>query len=262
MAIHRLYTPVHNASQCGSLSVSMALGADEIHETLRLRHQVFIEEMGVNLRPRANAVEEDEFDQYCRHILVRDDLTGKVVGTTRLLLQDDAVLAGMFITETCFELEQVLSLPGRFMEIGRLCIHADYRQGDVLYLLWAAIVQQMLAHDIDHVLACVSLPMDEDGAYARALITQLPARHFTPRDLRATPRLPLPKRQAAMTLPLTKPASLLASLRRGALVCGDCCWNPVFDCAEVLMLAHRSQLAPRRPARRVLRQGGQLVAAG
>lgn len=260
MSTHRLSASADSASQHSSLSVSIATGADEIRETLRLRHQVFIKEMRANFRRCANDIEEDEFDQHSRHILVRDDATGEVVGSTRLLLQDDAALAGMFFTEIEFELEHILTLPGRFMEIGRHCIHADYRNSGVLRLLWAAIVQQMQAHDIDHLLACVSMPMDEDGAYARTLIAQLPARHFTPRHLRATPRLPLPMQDASIPVPLTQPASLTTYLRMGALVCGDSCWNPLFDCADVLLLVHRSQMVPRH-ARHVQRQSSRLVSA-
>ena len=260
MSTHRLYASADSAGQPSSLTVSIATGADEIRETLRLRHQVFVKEMRANFRRSANDIEQDEFDQHCRHILVRDDATGEVVGSTRLLLQDDAGLAGMFFTETEFELEHILKQPGRFMEIGRHCIHADYRSGEVLRLIWAAIYQQMQAHDIDYLMACVSLPMNEDGAYARALVAQLPDLHFTPKHLRAIPRLPLPAGAASITVSLARPASLTTYLRMGALVCGDVCWNPVFDCADVLMLVHRSQLAPWH-ACQIQRQCNRLVAA-
>ena len=260
MSTHRLYASADSVGQHSSLTVSIATGTDEIRETLRLRYEVFVKEMRANYRRCANDIEQDEFDQHCRHIIVRDDATGEVVGSRRLLLQDDAGLAGMFFTETEFELEHILKLPGRFMEIGRHCIHADYRNGEVLRLLWAAIAQQMQAHDIDHLLACVSLPMDKDGVCASALIAQLPDRHFTPKHLRATPRLPLPMDGAPITLPLARPASLTAYLRIGALICGDVCWNPVFDCADVPMLVHRSQLAPRH-ARQIQRQCNRLASA-
>jgi putative hemolysin len=260
MTTHRLFTSSDSASQYGSLTVSIATGAYEILETLRLRHQVFVKEMRANLRRCTNEIVEDEFDQHCRHIVVRDNVTGEVVGSTRLLLQDDVGMAGMFFTETGFDLEHILKLPGQFMEIGRHCIHADYRNGEVLRLLWEAIIHQMLVYDIDHLLACVSLPMDEDGAYAHTLVAQLPARHFIPKHLRAIPRLPLPMGGSSITLPLTQPASLKTYLRMGALICGDVCWDPVFNCADVLVLVHRSQLAPRH-ARHIQLQRNDIVSA-
>ena len=244
MSTHRLLTSADSAGQHGPLTVSMATGAHEIMETLRLRHQVFAKEMRANLRRSEHEIEEDEFDKYCRHLVVRNNATGEVVGSTRLLLQDDVGLAGMFYAETGFELDQILTLPGRFMEVGRHCIHAEYRRGAVMRLLWAGIVQQMLANDIDHLLGCASLPMDEDGAYARAIVARTPVQYFTPKHLRATPRLPLPDIGTSITLPLTLPAQLTAYLRMGARICGDACWDPVFNCADVLVLMHREQLAP------------------
>ncbi len=245
MSINRLCAPVDGVGRHGPLTVSIAIEAQEIRETQRLRHQVFVAEMRANLRCCASDIQEDEFDQYCRHIVVRDLATGEVVGSTRLLLQDDAGDAGMYFAETGFDIENILKLPGRFMEIGRQCIRVDYRNGNVPRLLWTAIIQQMQAHDIDHLLGCVNLPMSEGGAYARALVAQLPIRYFTPRSLRATPRLPLPVGGAANGLPLMPPAPLTACLRMGALLCGDAGWDPVFDCADILVLAHREQLAPR-----------------
>ena len=245
MSTHRLLASADSADQQGPLTVSIATGTHEILETLHLRHQVFVKEMRANLRRGEHEIEADEFDKYCRHLVVRNNATGEVVGSTRLLLQDDVRLAGMFCAETGFELDQILTLPGRFMEIGRHCIHADYRRGAVLRLLWAGIVQQMLANDIDHLLGCASLPMDEDGAYARAIVAQTPVQYFTPKHLRATPRLPLSDVGTSITLPLTPPALLTAYLRIGARICGDACWDPVFDCADVLVLMHREQLAPR-----------------
>ncbi len=176
--------------------------------------------------------------------MVRNNATGEVVGSTRLLLQDDASLAGMFCAETGFDLDKILKLPGRFMEIGRHCIHADYRHGAVMRLLWDGIIRQMLINDIDHLLVCANLPMDEGGAYARAIIAQMPIQHFTPKHLRATPRLPLPAVGTSITLPRTLPAQLAAYLRIGARICGDACWDPVFDCADVLVLMHHEQLMP------------------
>lgn len=245
MSTHRLFAAPECHSTHNSFSVSIATGAHEIRETLRLRHQVFVKEMHANLRPCVNDIEEDDFDQHCRHIMVRDNATGEVVGSTRLLLQDDVGMAGMFFTESEFDIGRILTLPGRFMEAGRHCIHADYRNGEVQRLLWSATAQEMRAHDIDYLLACANLPMARDGTCANALLAQLPARDFTPKHLRAIPRLPLSPLDAALFLPLPQPASLTAYLHMGALVCGDACWDPVFDCADILMLVHRAQTAPR-----------------
>src|SRR3954469_21833076 len=49
----------------------------------RLRHDVFAGELGATLHGAVNGRDTDEFDDFCDHLIVRDDATGEVVGTYR-----------------------------------------------------------------------------------------------------------------------------------------------------------------------------------
>jgi len=62
---------------------------------------------------------------------VYDNVNKKIVGYTRLLNQYQAKLLGRFYSQDEFNLDQVLALPGRFLEIGRTCVDPDYRGGAV-----------------------------------------------------------------------------------------------------------------------------------
>lgn len=234
------------ASPAGTLQVSVATSAEDIAATQRLRHQVFVEEMGAKLPRDGSGLESDEFDPHCIHLMVTDQRCGQLVGSTRLLLDGGARQAGMYYSETEFHLQPVLSLDGKLMEVGRTCIHPEYRTGAAIRTLWNGIAGQVVEHDIDYLFGCASLPMDHQGAHAQAIMDRIRPRYFTTPELRVAPRLalteifPLPH-----NAPVVLPALLKAYLRLGARVGGEACWDPVFNVADVFVLLQREQLAPR-----------------
>lgn len=85
-------------------SLLVARDSDEVHAAQRLRYQVFAEEMGATVTGREFGVDRDSFDDYCDHLIVRDDRSGAVVGTYRMLPPDRAKAAGMLYSETEFDL--------------------------------------------------------------------------------------------------------------------------------------------------------------
>ena len=234
------------ASPAESLQVRLATSAEDIAATQRLRHSVFVEEMGANLPRNPEGLERDEFDPYCLHLMVTDPRCGQLVGSTRLLLDEGARAAGMFYSETEFHLQPVLSLDGRFMEVGRTCIHPEYRTGAAIRTLWNGIARLVVEFDIDYLIGCASLPMDQQGAHAQAIMDRIRPRYLTSPELRVAPRLalseifPLPHE-----VPVVLPALLKAYLRLGARIGGEACWDPVFNLADVFVLLRREQLAPR-----------------
>ena len=68
-----------------NMSVGLAQTPREILEAQKLRYSVFAGELGARLRTRIPQVDQDIFDPYCEHLVVRDENTGAVVGTYRIL---------------------------------------------------------------------------------------------------------------------------------------------------------------------------------
>ena len=57
---------------------------DAVGAAQRLRHRVFADELGA--RPTDEpGVDVDRFDTFCDHLIVREERTGEVVGTDRML---------------------------------------------------------------------------------------------------------------------------------------------------------------------------------
>ena len=129
-----------------ALEVVWARHLDDVRAAQRLRHRVFVEEMGARLGPVAGAPaghDIDLFDDFCEHLLVRtsprDGAPAEVVGTYRVLTPEAARRAGSFYSDTEFDLTRLRPLRQRMAELGRSCVHEDHRAGGVILALWGAI---------------------------------------------------------------------------------------------------------------------------
>lgn len=227
------------------LFVELASGEAEVRESQALRYRVFAEELGARLRGDTPGLDVDELDAYCQHLLVREARTGRVVGSTRLLTDDQARRIGRFYSEGEFELGAIARLPGRLLEVGRTCIAPQYRQGSAIAVLWAGLAGFVYLHGIDYLFGCASIPLGEDDVQAAAMMNRIRRLAMSDATLRVTPRLPLHTPQApedVLDAPL--PALLKAYIRLGAKACGEPCRDPDFGVADVLMLLDVKDLNP------------------
>lgn len=238
------------------LEVSLARSMADLHACQRLRYQIFAREMGASLNPSSmlTGLDADELDSFCQHLMVRDLRCGEVVACTRILLDAKARSAGGFYSQTEFDLGPILQLGGRFMEIGRTCVHPEYRSGSAISQLWMGLAQVMAAHEVDYLIGCASIPMAPDqGAHVQAIMQRLREKHLVPEELRVQPLRPLPTLED-VPLPekLAMPPLLKAYLRLGAYIGGEPCWDPDFGVADVFILVDRHFL-PDRYQRHFLR---------
>jgi len=93
-----------------TLRVGLARGPAERREAQRLRYSVFSQEMGANLGKCADGLDQDEFDMYCDHLLVRDCSSGQVVGTYRILPPHRRDQLGRLYSESEFDLSRLTHL--------------------------------------------------------------------------------------------------------------------------------------------------------
>jgi len=233
-----------------TLSVALARSRAETEAAQRLRYAIFAGEMGATLHNRIPGLDHDRFDAYCQHLLVHDGL-GRLVACTRLLTPEAARRAGGFYSQTEFDLAPVLALPGRFLEIGRTCVHPDYRNGATISTLWSGLAAFIAEQRIDYLIGCASIPLGTDGGAVRVLYAELASRHLVPEPLRVKPHLPLPRHDGVACDQYTVPPLLKAYLRLGAQIGGEPCLDPDFHVADVFILL-ASQRIERRYARHFL----------
>ena len=200
----------------------------EMEEALRLRHEVFRRELLGD--PHPSGLDTDRFDPLCDHMIVQARDTGQVVATYRL----NPSATGDYYARQEFEMDAILRLAGRKLEIGRSCVARGHRRSAVFALLWRGMAVYLRQAEIRYLFGCSCVPALPSHELA-ALYQYFRARHFSPDSLRVHP-LPSGLVPAGHLKPADKPLSddavrrlippiLQFYLRSGSRLCGE----PYFD---------------------------------
>lgn len=168
----------------GDLEVRVSTDPADIAASQALRYEVFYLEMSAIPTSAMAAVgrDFDDYDEICDHLLVfdyaappREDGGVRIVGTYRMLRQEVALNSEHgFYTATEYDISPFLKKMReggiRFVELGRSCTHADYRDGaTIIELLWKGIMSYVTQHNIDVMFGCASFETTKPDDLAIAL---------------------------------------------------------------------------------------------
>lgn len=234
----------------GRLVTRLADNADEVAAAQEVRFRAFRREGAARPADASPLRDADRFDAVCDHLLVIDTAIAasgaeRIVGTYRLLRQENAAAAGGFYSESEFELAALVARhPGRrFLELGRSCVLPQYRNRRTIELLWQGIWAYCRRHGIDVMTGCASFAGTAPAAHAMALsflghfrqaedpwhVRAVAARHHT---LDMVPVEAVDTRAALAAMPpLVK-----GYLRLGARFGQGCVVDPEFATTDVLVV--------------------------
>ena len=237
------------AVQRGGIEVAWAQHQDEVRAAQRLRFNIFAGEMGARLNTPVAGHDVDLFDNYCEHLLVRDQTTREVIGTYRVLTPAQARRIGSTYSDMEFDLTRLRLLRERMVELGRSCVHPDHRHGGVIMALWGALTEFMVRNQFDTMVGCASIPMLHNGVVsgdaAASIWKQVKQTHLAPIEYHVLPRLPLPVDELNGELQVDPPALIKGYLRLGAKVLGAPAWDPDFNSADLPMLLRLQDMPAR-----------------
>jgi len=133
----------------------------ELKQAQALRYSVFYKEKRAKatLQKKIIKLDYDKIDKFADHLIVVDKNTKKkVVGTYRLIRGDVAELFGGFYSSSEFNLENIINnyQNKHILELGRSCVHHNYRNGSIMNLLWKAIAEYVKLFDIKVLIGCAS----------------------------------------------------------------------------------------------------------
>ncbi|MDO5289667.1 MAG: GNAT family N-acyltransferase [Pseudomonadota bacterium] len=241
--------PHGHVPAAGGIEVGWARHLDEVRAAQRLRYQVFAGEMGARLDTSVPGHDVDLFDDFCEHLLVRDEATQEVIGTYRVLTPEQAGRVGSTYSDTEFDLTRLRMLRPRMRELGRSCVHPAHRHGGVIMALWKALGEFMVRNQLDTMLGCASIPMLHNGVVsgdvAASIWRQVREKHMAPIEYHVRPRLPLPVENLNDQLAVEPPALIKGYLRLGTKVLGPPAWDPDFNSADLPMLMRLADLPAR-----------------
>jgi len=236
--------------------LKLAASESDLRAAQRLRYRVFVEELGADGADvdHSLGLERDRFDPHLDHLLLLDrnrEAAERVVGVYRLLRGEVAERIGQFYSEDEYDLRVLRENGRRLLELGRSCVHADYRGGPAMYELWAGLVDYVSRHNIEILFGVASFHGTDIDSLAEPL-SYLHHRYLAPPDLRVEVRSesaqPMNRlrpeaidRRAAM---LAMPALIKAYLRLGGYV-GQGAWiDHAFNTTDVCMIIDTERLSP------------------
>ncbi|MBL8995138.1 MAG: GNAT family N-acetyltransferase [Spirochaetia bacterium] len=236
----------------------------ELEDVLKLRHEVYYGEL---LGRRVQeGIDTDAFDAVCDHMMIAENDSGRVVGTYRL---NASAFNKRFYSQKEFRIDRILALPGGKLEIGRACIHRDFRNGAVFSLLWRGVLEYRNRVGARYLFGCSSIPVTDPvkgAAIHRYLWEKYPAppdRRVEPRFFRRLPGfsrlrkffqkksvseiVELASREVGANEPLMNLVSelLLFYLRAGAVICGPPALDRAFRCIDFFTLIDLEQVGER-----------------
>jgi len=170
----------------GRYIARLAASAGDLEAAQRLRHLTFRDMRGV---AGTAGLDADTFDPDCEHMLVEDARTGTLVCCFRLLPLDGGAQIGRSYSAQYYDLDRLLQFQGPIMELGRFCIHPDWKDPDILRVAWGAMTRLVDARGVELLFGCSSFDGAEADGHAEAL-AMLKDGHIAPK--RWLPRVKAP----------------------------------------------------------------------
>lgn len=173
------------------LELRLARGEADLRLAQALRYEVFVEELGGDgeMVDHAARLEADRFDPFFDHLMLLDHARkgNPCVGVYRLMREDQAAAAGQFYCDDEYDLSILKTGPLKLLELGRSCLHADYRGGMAMMHLWNGLAAYVEDHGIDLMFGVASFHGTDARVFAEPL-SLLHHRYLAPEDIRVRAR--------------------------------------------------------------------------
>ena len=171
---HRNFSNKFSIIESENYIIKLVHTKSELKQAQSLRYSVFYKEKRAKptLQKKLIKLDYDKIDKFADHLIVLDKNTkNKVVGTYRLIRGDVAELFGGFYSSSEFNLENIINKyqNKHILELGRSCVHQNYRNGSIMNLLWKAIAEYIKLFDIKVLIGSASFSGIDPLKYAEEL---------------------------------------------------------------------------------------------
>ena len=237
----------------------------DLHAAQRLRYDVFVAELGADgpMVDHEARREIDRFDAHVDHLLLRDrrrPAADQVIGVYRLLSEAGAAAAGQFYSEDEYDLSALRGSGRRLLELGRSCLHRDYRGGTAMMHLWSGLAAYIAAREVEVLFGVASFHGCDPAPLAGPL-SLLHHRHLAPEALRPVARAGGYQRmdliaEADLDRPAAiraVPALIKAYLRLGGVVGQGAYLDRAFNCLDVCLVLDVARIPDK--ARAIYQRG-------
>jgi putative hemolysin len=226
--------------------VSLSQTPEDLVECQRLRYQVFNLELkeGLSTSER-NGLDIDPFDSFCDHLMVHDLESGRLVGTYRLQTGETARRNLGYYGNQIFDFSVFDLARKEMLELGRACVHVDFRNIMVLHALWKGIAVYATRVEARYLIGCSSIS-SQDENYGAVLYESLMDKYLVEPRLRTLPQPGYECNSTGKPVTLSQPPRLFrAYLDISARVCGPPAIDREFKTIDFLTLVDIARLPER-----------------
>jgi putative hemolysin len=226
--------------------VGMAQTLEDVIECQRLRYLVFNCELGEGLESSTSmGLDRDRFDFICDHLMVCDAVTGQLSGTYRMQNGYRAKGNLGYYGESFFDFGPFESLRAEVLELGRACVREEYRNTNVLNMLWKGIAKYAESCKARYLIGCSSLSSQDENE-GIALYEVLREKYLVEPSLRTKPVAGCEcKSTGSHVSPPRTPRLFRAYLDISARVCGPPAIDREFKTIDFLTLVDLQALPDR-----------------
>lgn len=230
--------------------ISLAATPDDLMECQRLRYHVFNIELGEGLSTsNRSGLDIDPFDTFCDHLMVRELESGLLVGTYRLQTGEAAQKNLGYYGDQLFDFSVYECIRRELLELGRACVHLDFRNIMVLHALWKGIAVYATRYELRYLVGCSSLSSQDENVGA-ALYNALKERYLVEPSLRTLPQPGHACEPTGAPVEAPRPPRLFrAYLEISGRICGPPSIDREFKTIDFLTLVDLANLPDRVRAR-------------
>ncbi|NOR60957.1 MAG: GNAT family N-acetyltransferase [Rhodobacteraceae bacterium] len=139
---------------------------------------------------RQGQADVDAFDERCIHVLVEDQVAGRIVCTFRIQPFENGAEISRSYAAQFYELSALKAYAGKLVEMGRFCMDPSYNDPDILRAAWGVMTTYVDENKVKMLFGCSSFHGAEAEAHLEAFAL-LKARHLAPRKY--LPQIKAPK---------------------------------------------------------------------
>lgn len=182
-------------------------------------------------------IDIDEHDFSCDHVVIIDKKSKRICGTYRM---QTSLHTSRFYSQNEFHLDQFLKEPGIKLELGRACIHPDFRNGAVIDLLWRGIARYIQLTNSRYLFGCSSARITSSkdvsllNSYLKAQGSRTDIYNISPTNsFRMNDLIDLNEAEGGKNL---LPSLLRSYIQAGAKVHGDPALDKDFNCIDLFTI--------------------------
>lgn len=222
-------------------TVEFASSQEDMEKIYKLRYEDMILEYCAD-NVNEQGIDNNEYDSYAQHIVVKEIATGEVVGYYRMITSEAIANGKTFVCEEEYNVDSLKQSGEKICEFSRAVVKKEFRGGVVLLLIWKFILNYMLTNGVRYMIGDASFYGTDRDKYVNEISYLVnnfaidPSLGITSRDTLPPMKLLPPEQCDEKSAQANLPALIKAYVTIGAKISAETFTDRVFGSVDVFIL--------------------------